>query len=88
MRQVLNESLVFSILGALLGLTAAFFTAEGLLSQLVQEITYPKLPSIGGLHPVASLISLGIAVVMGQLFGFYPALQAAKMPPVDALRDG
>lgn len=87
-RQVLNESLVFSILGALLGLTAAFFTAEGLLSQLVQEITYPKLPSIGGLHPVASLISLGIAVVMGQLFGFYPALQAAKMPPVDALRDG
>ena len=45
-RQVLNESLVFSILCALLGLTAAFFTAEGLLSQLVQEITYPKLPSI------------------------------------------
>ncbi len=86
-RQILNESFVFSTLGALLGLLVAYFTAERLVGLLVQEITYPKLTNIGGLHPQAALISLALALLMGQVFGFYPALQAAKMPPVDALRD-
>lgn len=85
--QILNESFVFSTLGAILGLVLAYFTAEGLISLLIQEITYPKLSSIGGLHPQAALISLVLAIVIGQIFGLYPAWQAAKMPPVEAIRD-
>jgi len=86
-RQVLNESFVFSALGALLGLLGASLTADRLITMLVQEITYPRLTDLGGLHPLAALLSVALALVMGQVFGFYPALQAAKLPPVDALRD-
>jgi putative ABC transport system permease protein len=86
-RQILNESFVFSALGGLSGLLAAYFTADVLINLLVQEITYPKLTDLGGLHPLAAVISFGVAVAMGQVFGFYPALQGAKMPPVEALRD-
>ena len=86
-RQILNESFVFSTFGALLGLLVAYFTAEQLIGLLIQEITYPKLTNVGGLHPLAALLSFGVAVAMGQIFGFYPAWQAAKMAPVDAFRD-
>lgn len=86
-RQILNESFVFSVSGAVLGLVVAYFSADELISALLQEVTYPKLTHLGGLHPKAALISLVLAVLLGQIFGFYPALQAAKMPPVEALRD-
>ena len=33
-----------------------------------------------------SLIGIGVAFVTSLLFGFYPASQAAKIDPVDALR--
>lgn len=85
--QILNESLVFSILGSLLGLFAAYLTADRLIHLLVQEIVYPRLTSLGGLNPLAAVLSFGVAVLMGQVFGFYPAWQAAKMTPVDALKD-
>lgn len=86
-RQVLNESFVFSILGATFGLIVASFTAERFMNLLLSEMVYPRLSNLGGLHPQAALISLALALLMGQIFGFYPALQAAKMPPVEALRD-
>jgi len=86
-RQILNESFVFSALGSLLGLLVAYLTANHLINLLVQEIVYPRLTNVGGLHPWAAVISFGMAVVMGQIFGLYPAWQAARMAPVDALRD-
>ncbi|HBN97024.1 MAG TPA: hypothetical protein DDZ66_12050 [Firmicutes bacterium] len=86
-RQVLNESFVFSAFGAVLGLVVAYFTTERLMNLLLLEMTYPRLSNIGGLHPHAAWMSLVLALMMGLIFGFYPALQAAKMPPVEALKD-
>ena len=86
-RQILNESFVFSILGAVFGIIVAYFTAENLISLLVQEITYPKLTDVGGLHPQAALIGAGLAIVVGLIFALYPAIQGARMSPVEALRD-
>ena len=85
--QILNESLVFSLLGATFGLMVAYFSAHRLVNLLIEEITYPKLTLVGGLHPYAALLSLALAILVGQVFGLYPALQAAKQAPVEALRD-
>ena len=86
--QILNESLVFSAAGSVLGLIAPYFTAPALISTILEEAIYTSLSDVGGLHPHAAALALLVAVVMGQLFGLYPAWQAAKMAPVDALREG
>ena len=85
--QILNESFVFSLLGAFVGLIAAFFTSGTLTNTLAEEIFFYGMDNLGGLHPKAALFAFLLAIVVGQLFGLYPAVQAAKMLPVDALRD-
>jgi putative ABC transport system permease protein len=85
--QILNESFVFSLLGAFVGLIAAYFTSGTLTNTLAEEIFFYGMDNLGGLHPKAALFAFLLAIVVGQLFGLYPAVQAAKMLPVDALRD-
>lgn len=85
--QILNESFVFSILGSLVGLVFAAFSAKPLVAILAQDMISPKLSDLGGLHPQAALLAFILAVAVGQLFALYPAVQAAKMSPVEALRN-
>ena len=85
--QILNEALVFSLLGGFFGLFMAYFSAEKLIAFLLQEIADSQLGNLGGLHPKASVIAVGLSILIGQIFGLYPAIQGAKMPPVEALRD-
>lgn len=85
--QILNEALVFSLFGGLLGLVIAYFSAEKLINFLLQEIAFSQMGNLGGLHPKAALIAVSLSVVVGQIFGLYPAIQGAKMPPVEALRE-
>ncbi|MDI9412513.1 MAG: ABC transporter permease [Bacillota bacterium] len=85
--QILNEALVFSLLGGFFGLFMAYFSAEKLIAFLLQEIADSQLGNLGGLHPKAAVIAVGLSILIGQIFGLYPAIQGAKMPPVEALRD-
>lgn len=85
--QILNEALVFSLLGGFFGLFMAYFSAEKLIAFLLKEISDSQLGNLGGLHPKAAVIAVGLSILIGQIFGLYPAIQGAKMPPVEALRD-
>jgi putative ABC transport system permease protein len=77
MAQFLVESVVVTLLGGMLGvLLGAGFTR--VISDLIQQ------PVV--LSPRMVLSGLTFSVVVGVFFGFYPAVKAAKLNPIQALR--
>jgi putative ABC transport system permease protein len=79
--QIVVESTVIAIFGGLLGIAAAL----GLMSII-------EIATEGASAPVvdwtAAMMSFGAAVGIGIFSGFYPALQASKIEPIEALRYG
>ncbi|MBE3575374.1 MAG: ABC transporter permease [Firmicutes bacterium] len=88
LRGVLAESGLLAFLGGLIGLLAALplarlaLTTFSPVQSVVGEVKAPLL------DPGAALIALAIAVVLGMLFGLYPARRAAAISPVEAFREG
>lgn len=75
--QFLVESVVVTLLGGLIGLGLGAGFAK-LMSDLLQQ------PVV--LTPPMLLTGLVFAVTVGILFGFYPAVKAARLNPIQALR--
>ena len=80
-KMILLESVVLSLLGALVGSAAAYL--------LVQVLT--RLPAASGfisgrINPIFILYGFAIAVIVGLLGGLLPAFRAARMLPTAALR--
>jgi putative ABC transport system permease protein len=77
MAQFLVESVVVTLLGGVAGVAlGAGFTRA--ISALIQQ------PVV--LSPGMILTGLSFAVVVGVFFGFYPAVKAARLNPIQALR--
>ena len=76
--QFLFEAVVLCVFGAVLALVA--------IQVLVWAINAFDVGLTLGIAPKRVLLALGVAVTSGLLAGVAPARQAAKLPPVEAMR--
>jgi putative ABC transport system permease protein len=76
-RQFLTESVLISVGGGLLGIAFGFFLAW-LIAQTAEWKTIVTTASV--------VIAFGVSVVVGIVFGIYPAVKASQINPIDALR--
>lgn len=75
--QFLIESVVLSALGGLIGIISGCLL--GRLATLIPNVYFS--PSLGMI-----LLSVGVSVAVGIIFGIMPAYRAAGLRPVEALR--
>ncbi len=84
LRQLLTESLVLSLIGALAGVVIAFLMLPLLLSLAPGSIPRLDEASIDGL---VLAFTLGVSLISGLLFGTAPALEALRRHPGDWLKE-
>ncbi len=75
--QFLIESVVLTLFGGIIGMSLGI-----LLAYLGSSLL--NIPFIVSLSSV--LLAMGVSTIIGIVFGWYPANQAAKLNPIDALR--
>ena len=80
-RTILLQFLIEAASICLIGAAIALVLARGLV-----EIARHYLPRVA-LSPSVILLALAVAIATGIVSGFLPAWRAARMSPVDALRD-
>ena len=73
--EFLLESAAISFIGGVLGVAISF----GIIPVVEHYDVRVEVTA------AACLAALGFAVLTGTIFGFYPAWQASRMEPVDAL---
>lgn len=78
LRQFLTEASLLGLTGGLLGLLLGGVGAAVLPSLLDQPVT---------VSAVAAVAALGISLLIGVAAGVYPASRAARLSPIDALRN-
>jgi predicted permease len=84
-RQLLTESLMLAMIGALFGILLAYWGASFIAHQLPDGI--PRLAEANvDLRVLAFTFS--VSVITGLLFGLAPALQASRLNLTDALKEG
>ncbi|MEZ5337001.1 MAG: ABC transporter permease [bacterium] len=81
LRQFLAEAVLISFSGGLIGLGAAWMGAK-ILANMPEDAQVPD-PVIS---PLIIFIAFAVTVGTGVFFGYYPAWQAARLDPIEALR--
>ena len=71
------EAVTISVGGALIGIMLGFA-----ISSLVS--VYSGWPTI--VTPFSVILGVGVSTTVGLIFGIYPARQAARVSPIEALR--
>ena len=82
--QFLTESVLLCLIGSLLGITLGAVVGNGfawIVGKFLEELSWPAVITLK-----AVLISVGAGTAVGIFFGYYPASQAAKLTPIDAIR--
>ncbi|MDQ2902350.1 MAG: FtsX-like permease family protein [Chloroflexota bacterium] len=78
--QFLLEALLLSVIGGIIGILVGLLGGYELV-HTIQEIQIPFVVT-----PVSIFLPVGVAVVIGIFFGFYPAVLASRLDPITALR--
>ena len=77
LRQFMTESVVISVGGGVLGVAFGWFLAW-FIARTAEWTTIVTMVSV--------VVAFGVSVAVGILFGAYPAMKAARIDPIDALR--
>ena len=80
--QFLCESVAISAAGSLLGVVLGLATSFG-VSAIMRART--NAPVYAWVSPSTIVVAVLASVVVGLAFGIYPALQAARMAPIEAI---
>ncbi|MEO8077491.1 MAG: ABC transporter permease [Acidobacteriota bacterium] len=75
--QILTESVTLSIMGGIIGTTLGFG-----LALLISKLS----PLPASVQVWSVMMGLGITALVGLFFGMYPAMRAAALDPIEALR--
>ena len=83
--QFLTESVLLCLIGSLLGVILGAVVGKGfawaVAKFFLEDFAWPSVITLE-----AVLIAVGAGAAVGIFFGYYPASQAAKMSPIDAIR--
>ena len=77
LRQFLVEAVMLSLIGGMIGIAIGTFGAK----MIADTFQWPTRVSSN-----AIAVAFGFSAIIGIFFGYYPARQAARLDPIEALR--
>jgi len=80
--QFLFEASLLTSLGGLVGIIFGVLVSF-LISLLMEKLGYDWAFIISG---ISIILSVGVSILTGLIFGLFPAIKAAKLDPIEALR--
>ncbi len=86
------EAFIFSLIGSIIGIILAIFFNVPVINSIKPLLAGPEtIENIGfssHLKTESILLSLVISQLFGSIFGFFPAFSAARISPIESLREG